>query len=392
MPNIDNEKLVTFYNECFDWYGADSKLYPDYSKLGLTIDTIKIFCDGYIEWLENENNPKELGEFQGDTTDKERVGAIISMEYGLGENKLKELKDDEKRISKILGSNIQLKKYMKNELVEIINLYDKSRETSINNEYVKKSTEIKVVQPSIDITAVLSQNGWVKFIKGHIDDLDETKFKTGDSYLTHVHTNTESDLAFFDDLGNIYNLDKSKILPTRGNGEPLTNFFILNDGVSIVGIHNLDSKKSILNVSTQGIGFIANHEDMIVKNRKGKVLLKIKNSKALRPCSLDHDKDKYYLLITSDNYMLIGNLKTVPILSRGRGVKLINLPKKSDEFIKFSGIFNKNQTLYFNYSNGKSKKMSTEDLSSYFMDKNRRGKKLDKKFILEKYKTTYNIE
>jgi hypothetical protein len=36
--------------------------------------------------------------------------------------------------------------------------------------------------------------------------------------------------------------------------------------------------------------------------------------------------------------------------------------------------------------------MSTEDLSSYFMDKNRRGKKLDKKFILEKYKTTYNIE
>ena len=73
-------------------------------------------------------------------------------------NELKELKDDEKRISKILGSNIQLKKYMKNELVEIINLYDKSRETSINNEYVKKSTEIKVIQPSIDITAVLSQN------------------------------------------------------------------------------------------------------------------------------------------------------------------------------------------------------------------------------------------
>ena len=55
-------------------------------------------------------------------------------------------------------------------------------------------------------------------------------------------------------------------------------------------------------------------------------------------------------------------------------------------------IFNKKQTLYFNYSNGKSKKMSTEDLSSYFMDKNRRGKKLDKKFILEKYTTTYNIE
>ena len=113
MPNIDNEKLVTFYNECFDWYGADSKLYPDYSKLGLTIDTIKIFCDGYIEWLENENNPKELGEFQGDTTDKERVGAIISMEYGLGENKLKELKDEtNEEIEKATALAKQMKEFL----------------------------------------------------------------------------------------------------------------------------------------------------------------------------------------------------------------------------------------------------------------------------------------
>ena len=113
MPNIDKEKLVTFYNECFDWYGADSKLYPDYSKLGLTIDTIKIFCDGYIEWLENENNPKELGEFQGDTTDKERVGAIISMEYGLGENKLKELKDEtNEEIEKVTALAKQMKEFL----------------------------------------------------------------------------------------------------------------------------------------------------------------------------------------------------------------------------------------------------------------------------------------
>tara|TARA_A100001015_G_scaffold317939_1_gene436277 strand:- start:1893 stop:2246 length:354 start_codon:yes stop_codon:yes gene_type:complete len=113
MPNIDNEKLVTFYNECFDWYGSDSKLYPDYSKLGLTIETIKVFCDGYIEWLKNENNPKELGEFQGDTTDKERVGAIISMEYGLGENKLKELKvETNEEIEKVTALAKQMKEFL----------------------------------------------------------------------------------------------------------------------------------------------------------------------------------------------------------------------------------------------------------------------------------------
>ena len=114
MPNIDNEKLVTFYNECFDWYGADSKLYPDYSKLGLTIDTIKIFCDGYIEWLENENNPKELGKFQGDTTDIERVGAIISMEYDLANDKIKELEDEtDEEQKKIKALAKQMKEYLK---------------------------------------------------------------------------------------------------------------------------------------------------------------------------------------------------------------------------------------------------------------------------------------
>ena len=168
------------------------------------------YLDKIITIIRNEDNPKKkilklykFSERQYEAIINMRLRNLAKLHERNIVNELKELKDDEKRISKILGSNIQLKKYMKNELVEIINLYDKSRETSINNEYVKKSTEIKVIQPSIDITAVLSQNGWVKFIKGHIDDLDETKFKTGDSYLTHVHTNTESDLAFFDDLGKV---------------------------------------------------------------------------------------------------------------------------------------------------------------------------------------------
>ena len=357
------------------------------------------YLDKIIAIIRNEDNPKKkvlklykFSERQYEAVINMKLRNLAKLHEKNIVNELKELKDEEKRISKILGSNIQLKKYIKNELAEVINLHDKPRQTIINNKDVKKLTEIKVIQPVIDITAVLSQNGWIKFIKGHDDNPVETKFKTGDSYLMQVCTNTESDLAFFDDLGNIYNLDKSKISLTRGNGEPLTNFFVFNDGISIIGVHNLESKKSVLNLSTQGIGFISNHEDMIVKNRKGKTLLKTKNSKAIKPCSLDHDKDKYYLLITSDNYMLIGNLDVVPVLSRGRGVKLINIPKKSDEFIKFSGIFNTNQTLYFNYSNGKNKKMNFEDLRSYFMDRNRRGKKLDKKFILEKYTTTYTIK
>ena len=99
MPNIEKEKIDDFYSSCFDWYGTDSKLYPEYAKLGLSLEIIKTFCDGYINWLENENNPKELGKFQGDTTDIERVGLIISMEYDLANEKIK------KRITCFLSGN-----------------------------------------------------------------------------------------------------------------------------------------------------------------------------------------------------------------------------------------------------------------------------------------------
>ena len=113
MPQIKNDKLDTFYNSCFDWYGTNSKLYPEYAKLGLTLENIKVFCDGYIEWLENENNPKELGDFQGDTTDKERVGAIISMEYGLANDKLQELTDEtDEEIKKVTALAKQIKEYL----------------------------------------------------------------------------------------------------------------------------------------------------------------------------------------------------------------------------------------------------------------------------------------
>ena len=94
MANVNQDILDTFYNSCFDWYGGSSKLYPEFAKLNLSIDDIKTFCDGYINWLDNENNPKELGIFMGDTTDIERVGVMISMEFGLAKEKINELKDE----------------------------------------------------------------------------------------------------------------------------------------------------------------------------------------------------------------------------------------------------------------------------------------------------------
>jgi len=46
----------------------------------------------------------------------------------------------------------------------------------------------------------------------------------------------------------------------------------------------------------------------------------------------------------------------------------------------------------FNYESKRSKRLEYDDLKPFMMDKSRRGKKIDKKFLLENVKTTYNIE
>ena len=79
-------------------------------------------------------------------------------------------------------------------------------------------------------------------------------------------------------------------------------------------------------------------------------------------------------------------------MSKGKGIKLINIPKTSDETIIYLGVLNPGQELEFNYTGKRSRLMTFNDLERFIMTRTRRGKKIDKKFLLEKVKTTYNIK
>ena len=305
---------------------------------------------------------------------------------------LKTLKENAKKISSILKSNLKLKKYLKDELSELIKVFGKDRMTLISKAQPSRAIEVKSIVSVEPITALLSKNGWIKFLKGHEQDISKVSFKTGDEYLSHQELYTDKSLMFMDQLGLVYNLDSSKISVTRGSGDPLSKFFQIQDGISLVGMNILDQKISVLSMTDKGYGFTSLYEDMIVKNKKGKTFLKTKDSCALCSLTVDLDSDTHYLLITSDGYMLIAKLDAIPILPKGRGVKLINIPKTSHETIVFAGVMKKGQSLNFNYESKRNKKMEFHDLKPFIMEKSRRGKKIDKKFLLENVKTTYNIE
>jgi len=355
--------------------------------------------DKIINIIRNEDDPKKkilklfkFSDIQYDAIINIKIRNLAKLHEANIIEELKGLKEKAKHISSILKSNSKLKKYLKDELLDISETFGKDRMTLISEAEASKEIQVTSVVPVEPITAILSKNGWVRFLKGHDQDISKLSFKTGDEYMTYTKFYNNKSLMFMDQLGFVYNLDSSKISITRGAGDPLSKFFQIQDGILIIGMNCLDEKISALSITDKGYGFISLYDDMVVKNKKGKTLLKTKDSHACYSITVDLDHDIHYLLITSDDYMLIGELKTIPILPKGRGIKLINVPKTSSETIIFAGILKKGQALIFNYESKRSKKIEYTDLRAFMMDKSRRGKKIDKKFLLENAKTTYNIE
>ena len=355
--------------------------------------------DKIISIIRKEDDPKQkiiklykFTDVQYEAIINMRIRNLAKLQEKNIVSELKILKEDAKKISIILKSNIKLKKYLKNELMDISKEFGKDRMTVISNAEQSKAIEVKSIVSVDPITAILSKNGWIRFIKGHDQDISKLIFKTGDEYMSHTELYTDKSLMFMDQLGFVYNLDATKISVTRGTGDPLSKYFLIQDGINLIGMNMLDHKSSALSITLKGYGFISLYEDMIVKNKKGKTLLKTKDSDACNTISVDLDKDTHYLLITSEGYMLICEINAVPILSKGKGIKLINIPKTSNEYILYAGILNKGQSLSFNYESKRKKILEYDDLRPFFMDKSRRGKKIDRKFLLENVKTTYNIK
>ena len=404
-PSVKNIREILTEWVKFRLHSVKNKLQWELDKIQERIHILEAYVKVYkyldriIKLIRTEDNPKKkiislckLTEKQYEAIINMRIRSLAKLQEESVLNELKKLKNEEKSITLLLSSSNRLKTYLKKELNEIKKDFGRSRKTSINDQDTHKSNEIKVSVSISDLTVIISKNGWIKFHKGHNVDITKLDFKTGDSYYQHLHIKSNNTLAFFDQHGMIYNMASDNYQVSRGQGEPLSKYFKLLDGTQMIGMVNISEKLSVLNCSSVGYGFICVHDEMFVKNKKGKKLINVKKSNAIKPMNVDLDNDKYYVIITSENYMLIEKLSEIPIMPRGKGVKLINIPKTSDETIVYIGVLRQDQVLEFSYTSRKSRVMDHAVLQNYIMKRTRRGKKIEKKFLLEKGKTTYNIK
>ena len=191
-----------------------------------------------------------------------------------------------------------------------------------------------------DITVILSEQGWIRAVKGHAADAEELKFKEGDKLLFNLALSTLDKLILCADNGRFYTLSCDKLPRGRGHGEPLRLMIDLPKEASIVSIFPYQSDLRYLIASQSGRGFIVKSEEILAQTRNGKQIFTLNNEEVTRFCvPVTGDM---IALIGSNRKLLIFSVNEIPEMVKGRGVILQKYKQAHISDIK---IFSKDEGL-----------------------------------------------
>ena len=88
----------------------------------------------------------------------------------------------------------------------------------------RPAIEVDLEQAMIEkepITVILSEKGWIRAMKGHMDDLSKLEFKQGDSLQRAVKAQTTDKLLLLATNGKVFTLPGDQLPGGRGHGEPV---------------------------------------------------------------------------------------------------------------------------------------------------------------------------
>ena len=181
------------------------------------------------------------------------------------------------------------------------------------------------------ITVVLSEKGWIRAAKGHDTDALTLNYKAGDAYKASTFGKTNQQVAIIDSSGRSYSLSGHTLPSARGQGEPLTGRISPSGNVSFVSVlMNANEDQMYLCTTDAGYGFITKLSDMFSKNKKGKALIKVPNgAQVMAPILVNNLETDKVVAVSNEGRLLIHSLSELPVLAKGKGVKIISITKRN---------------------------------------------------------------
>ncbi|MFL2705437.1 MAG: DNA topoisomerase IV subunit A [Gammaproteobacteria bacterium] len=343
-----------------------------------------------IKIIRTEDDPKKvlqkkfkLSSIQVDSILEIRLRQLAKLEEEKIKAEQKDLESERGELEKILNSKSRLKTLVKKELTEDVEKYGDSRKSPlVQREEASAFDETELIS-SDPVTVILSQRGWVKVAKGHDVDPVSMNYKEGDSFLSSAKGRNNINAVFLGSKGKAFTLPCHNLPSARGQGEPLSGRLNVESGETFSGVISGKEETKVVLVSDAGYGFISNISDLQTKNKSGKNALKVpENGKALPPQIILNDDD-LIAAITNEGRMLVFPVTELPELSKGKGNKLINIPKKryqaGEECLKAVAVLGKGRELKLN-SGKRHFTIKEKDINNFSGNRGLRGNLLPKGF------------
>ncbi len=290
--------------------------------------------DRVIEIIRYEDEPKAVMMAEFSLTDRQ-TEAILNMRLRslrkLEEMQLRGEKDDllaeQDDLQKLLDSPARQRTRLKKDLRTLRKDY--AQETKLGARRTRIEEAAPAVEFSMDamiekepVTIVLSQKGWIRAAKGHVDLEQEFKYKEGDALAFILHAQTTDKLLIAGSDGRFFTLGCDKLPGARGFGEPLRTMIDLESDASIAKMLVHKEGGRLLLASSNGKGFLAETKELLAETKKGKQVVNLKGTAALQVIREVPEGHDHVAAVGDNRKLIVFNIEEMPIMARGQGVML----------------------------------------------------------------------
>ena len=356
---------------------------------GLMVAYLNI--DEVIKIIRENDKPKpvlmkrfKLSDEQTEAILELKLRHLAKLEEMVIRTEQKELKKEQAELEKLLSSKQRLKTLLKKELKEIATTHgDDRRSPIVEREAAQAISETDLISAD-PVTIILSESGWVRSAKGHEVDAASLSYKSGDDYLDAARGKSNQLVVFIDSTGRTYAVPTHNLPSARGQGEPLSGRLTPPSGATFRGVMTGDPEQLYLLATDFGYGFVVKLEDLITRNKKGKVVMKVPDgAKVLPPVAVADMETHWVAIVSNEGKLLIHHIADLPQLPKGKGVKIMNIPtaktRSRQEYITAVTVIEENDSLKI-FSGKRHKVLKPEDMEAYEGERAQRGHKLPQGF------------
>lgn len=289
--------------------------------------------DRVIKIIREEDEPKielmkvfDLTEIQANAILDTRLRALRKLEEMQLKTELDELTKEKEQIETLLASEATQWKTIAWDIRQVKKTF--GPETAIGKRRtdfadMPETADIDLTQAMVErepITVVISKKGWIRALKGHVQDKSSFSFKGDDALQTAFFTETTAKVLVLASNGKVFTLDASKLPGGRGFGDPIRLMIELEETAEIVSAFPYKPGSKLLMVSSEGRGFVAPADDVVANTRKGRQVLNVDGTHvAVLAVPADGD---HVAIIGENRKLLCFPISEVAEMGRGKGVRL----------------------------------------------------------------------